>query len=316
MRPNNISLATSEMRDERQSYDENTNRSGTKVPYQYYGRTEPVLMNDLTNRIFIFQMLNDLSFGRGHGRNGLLWLRIVFIIGIILTVICHISLFNSLPKNVEVSYLNPIKSVVENSASSPRISNPAKRVKNVKLHKHEYDDEKEQIVEKKGNVQNFDVSVVNESDHILRSLEEAKNHKIRPLDDISIDQYTMRINTWRRNEQLITSIKHHSQCTNIAKIQIVWCDKENTPPKELLQYPKVVLEYHDVNTLNERFHILSKDTPTMGILSIDDDVLFPCDALNSGFFKWTQAPHRIVGYDARLHVENKSTGKWKVSQVI
>ncbi len=265
-------------------------------------------------RHVMFEMFNDFSFGRGHGRNGLLLFRIVLIIGLILTIIFHVSLIFSLPKVVKVSHLQPVKSVVESTVSSPRLSNSAERLQDVELGKNEYDDEKEQSVVRKVNYQNIDVPVVNERDHTRGSLEDAKNHKIRPLDDISIEQYTMRINTWRRNEQLMISIKHHSTCTSIAKIQIVWCDKENNPPKEIFQNPKVVLEYHDVNTLNERFHILSKDTPTMGILSIDDDVLFPCEALDSGFFKWTQAPNRIVGYDARLHVESKSTGNWKVNQ--
>lgn len=133
---------------------------------------------------------------------------------------------------------------------------------------------------------------------------------LQPLKEQDSNQYTIRINTWQRNEQLLVSVDWHSQCPGVAQIQIVWCDKENDPPSELLEYEKVVIERHDVNTLNERFNILHP-TPTLGILSIDDDVLRPCESIDAGFFLWTQSPDRMVGFDGRLHVENDN-GSWKV----
>jgi len=44
------------------------------------------------------------------------------------------------------------------------------------------------------------------------------------------------------------------------------------------------------------------DTPTLGILSLDDDVLRPCVALDAAFLRWTRHPERMVGFDARTHV--------------
>lgn len=119
---------------------------------------------------------------------------------------------------------------------------------------------------------------------------------------IDYDKYTVRINTWRRNELLVASVDHHASCEGVAQIQVVWCDS-NEPPPEVLDHwsGKVVVERHELNTLNERFRVL-RDPPTHGILSIDDDVLRPCAALDAGFFRWTDHPNRIVGYDARLHV--------------
>ena len=64
--------------------------------------------------------------------------------------------------------------------------------------------------------------------------------------------------------------------------------------------PKVVVERHADNSLNERFRLLA-EPPTAGILSIDDDVLRPCLALDAGFVKWTRNYDRQVGYDARSH---------------
>lgn len=132
---------------------------------------------------------------------------------------------------------------------------------------------------------------------------------VTPLREVDLELYTIRINTWKRLEQLMVSIEHHATCPGVAQIQVVWCDEEQDPPHELERFPKVVVERHSVNTLNERFHIL-QETPTMGILSMDDDVLRPCEAIDSGFFKWTQNPHRMVGFDARTHVVD-DTGTWK-----
>ena len=140
--------------------------------------------------------------------------------------------------------------------------------------------------------------------------------ELRPIDH---EQYTIRMNTWRRPEQLIQSVKHHSSCPGVKQIQIVWCDKQNEPPREILEMTenedsfsstaKVVIERHEANSLNERFNILVS-TPTLGILSIDDDVIRPCEAIDAGFFKWVKSPHRMVGFDARTHVENDD-GSWQ-----
>jgi hypothetical protein len=134
---------------------------------------------------------------------------------------------------------------------------------------------------------------------------------LRQLRPVDVQQYTIRMNTWRRPEQLLVSVDHHASCEGVAQIQIVWCDKENEPPPQLYNYSKVVIERHDENSLNERFRILSPTT-TLGILSIDDDALRPCEALDAGFFKWTRFPDRMVGFDARVHVEDPD-GSWKVS---
>jgi hypothetical protein len=137
---------------------------------------------------------------------------------------------------------------------------------------------------------------------------------LTPLRTIDGEQYTIRINTWQRLEQLLVSIDHHASCPGVAQIQVVWCEPVEPPEQLLALHPdKVVIERHSVNSLNERFHILStSQTPTVGILSIDDDVLRSCDAIDAGFFQWTKSPHRMVGFDFRTHVENDN-GTWKVS---
>jgi len=124
-----------------------------------------------------------------------------------------------------------------------------------------------------------------------------------PLTNHDRSYYTIRMNTYKRNEQLQISINHHAKCPGVAKIVVVWCDKVNQPPKRIKNHEsgKVEIEYHELNTLNERYRIMNESTKTRGVLSLDDDLLRPCEALDAGFFRWTRSPERIVGFDARVH---------------
>jgi len=90
------------------------------------------------------------------------------------------------------------------------------------------------------------------------TLDEVHSHTITPLHSIDKTQYTIRINTWQRNEQLLLSINHHSQCDNVKEIQVIWCDMENEVPDNILHHGsgKVKVEKHVVNSLNERFKVL------------------------------------------------------------
>ena len=123
------------------------------------------------------------------------------------------------------------------------------------------------------------------------------------------DSFTIRINTWKRPQQLKASIEAYLQCPGVAQIQVVWCLAQGPPPSWLWQYDSVVVvEEHDVNSLNERFRI-QIDPPTMAILSVDDDIEIPCLSLDVGFFLWQAHPDRLVGFNARRHVIH-SDGHW------
>ncbi|KAL7503551.1 hypothetical protein ACHAXN_001341 [Cyclotella atomus] len=141
------------------------------------------------------------------------------------------------------------------------------------------------------------------------SLREAHSHVLKPITTHAIDQsqFTIRMNTWHRNEQLILSVNHHAKCETVKEIQIVWCDSQNEPPEDILHHVsgKVKIEKHTINNLNERFKVLL-DPPTLGILSLDDDVLRPCEALDAAFLRWTRHPERMLGFDVRTHVVEES----------
>jgi glucuronyl/N-acetylglucosaminyl transferase EXT2 len=138
------------------------------------------------------------------------------------------------------------------------------------------------------------------------------------MDPIDYSQYTVRINSWKRPEQLQVAIQHYQTCSGVAQIQIVWCTAQGDLPEWLVNLQSsssntsisVVVERHEINSLNERFHVL-EEPATRGILTVDDDVLRPCLALDAGFYKWTQHPDHMVGYDARSIDGVGGSNKWK-----
>lgn len=146
------------------------------------------------------------------------------------------------------------------------------------------------------------------------TLSEAHSHTLASITNHPIDtsQYTIRMNTWHRNEQLLLSVNHHAKCEGVKEIQIIWCDSDNEPPKELVHHKsgKVKVERHVINSLNERFKVLM-DPPTLGILSLDDDVLRPCEALDAAFIRWARHPERMLGFDVRTHVVDEESSNWK-----
>ena len=91
----------------------------------------------------------------------------------------------------------------------------------------------------------------------MMNMDAARLHTLAPLEALDYHQYTIRMNTWRRNEQLLLSVNHYTRCEGVAQIQVIWCDSENEPPLEVFNHPsgKVVVERHELDSLNERFHI-------------------------------------------------------------
>eukprot|EP00956_Cyclotella_meneghiniana_P034826 scaffold108454_cov37-Cyclotella_meneghiniana.AAC.3 len=177
--------------------------------------------------------------------------------------------------------------------------------------------------------QNLTETSITSSDHInITTLSAARSYKLTPIQPTSLSatHYTIRINTWHRNEQLLLSINHHAKCEGVHAIHVIWCDANHDPPAEIIHHVsgKVVVERHAVNSLNERWRImdhgsLAKNT-TLGILSLDDDVLRPCEALDAAFVRWTRHPDRIVGFDARMHYNDtdsiSSSGEMQYSIVL
>jgi len=123
-------------------------------------------------------------------------------------------------------------------------------------------------------------------------------------------QFTVRVNTFRRNDLLEKFLAHYTTCDEIKEIQVIWSDQENTIPSTLQkQYSsdKVKYEQHDTDKLSNRFRSLL-NIPTEGVLSIDDDLLISCRELSQAHSVWTANKRALVGFSPRMNAYDPNTG--------
>eukprot|EP00903_Cladosiphon_okamuranus_P009563 g9105.t1 len=133
--------------------------------------------------------------------------------------------------------------------------------------------------------------------------------------------FTVRMNTFRRNDLLKRSAEHLASCDCVDQIQVVWSDQQNAPPGMDLfaderTRRKVRFEVHDTNSLNHRFNATSP-VGTEGVFSTDDDLEISCADLRFGFEAWQASKHAMVGYSPRLVTRDPETGRhsyrsWRV----
>ena len=148
---------------------------------------------------------------------------------------------------------------------------------------------------------------------------------------------TIRVNTFRRMDLIegflgyYTSTKRRKECAFIKEITVVWSDTENAPPPELrakyegsgdsvggggdrsggaadsASSKRVVFEVHTKNSLSNRF-LPQQQPSTEAVLSIDDDLVIPCDILARNIVSWSSFSDSLVGYSPRMHAVDASTG--------
>ncbi|KAK6926322.1 Glycosyl transferase 64 domain [Dillenia turbinata] len=131
--------------------------------------------------------------------------------------------------------------------------------------------------------------------------------------DSSRGNYTVLINTWKRNSLLKQSVAHYASCRGTNAIRVVWSEVD--PPSDSLQaslenivlsksnkahIPNCSFNLNDENTLNNRFKPIL-DLQTDAIFSVDDDVIVPCLTLDFAFTVWQTAPSTMVGFVPRMH---------------
>lgn len=126
------------------------------------------------------------------------------------------------------------------------------------------------------------------------------------------------INTWKRYDLLKQSISHYTSCPGLDSIHIVWSEPD-PPSISLEKYLIRIIESKskdgrnielkfDINkkdSLNNRFKPLD-DLRTDAVLSIDDDVIFPCSSVEFAFDVWRSAPDAMVGWVPRSHWVDQS----------
>ncbi|CAM9546858.1 unnamed protein product [Chrysoparadoxa australica] len=128
------------------------------------------------------------------------------------------------------------------------------------------------------------------------------------------EQFTVRVNTFRRNDLLKKSVDHFTTCLKVREVQVVWSDLDEAPPPKSLfakhARKKVVVETHMENSLSNRFKV-RVPLDTQAVLSIDDDLIISCDVLDTAFTAWRASPNSLVGFVPRLVSFNGEKGEYE-----
>lgn len=122
-------------------------------------------------------------------------------------------------------------------------------------------------------------------------------------------QFTVVLNTFKRPDLLHRALAHYASCPRVAAVRVVWSEPAAPPSRDdpdadaLFPGPSGFVRYdaHPTTSINNRFLPLAGLT-TAALLSVDDDMVPPCAALDDAFAAWKAAPGALVGFYPRLHV--------------
>lgn len=119
--------------------------------------------------------------------------------------------------------------------------------------------------------------------------------------------FIIRVNTFKRPQNLELFLQHYTSCSTVYAIQIIWSEPDN-PPKPLSSY-RIPVEYeiHSSTSLTNRF-LNTSYIPSEAILSLDDDVIIPCHSIHFAFQVWQANSNTLVGISPRLHGTDPISG--------
>eukprot|EP00735_Rhodelphis_limneticus_P000007 TRINITY_DN1001_c0_g1::TRINITY_DN1001_c0_g1_i1::g.29905::m.29905 TRINITY_DN1001_c0_g1::TRINITY_DN1001_c0_g1_i1::g.29905 ORF type:complete len:360 (-),score=89.04,sp/Q9LY62/GT644_ARATH/36.67/2e-59,Glyco_transf_64/PF09258.5/7.2e-68 TRINITY_DN1001_c0_g1_i1:346-1425(-) len=138
---------------------------------------------------------------------------------------------------------------------------------------------------------------------------------ITPMCNSGDRNFTVILNTFRRNDLLVQSAPHYSQCPCVDSVRVIWSDLKYAPS----EFPEVMdmvessreagrapieIMQQDTDSLNNRLRPIA-DLRTRGVFSIDDDNIVSCEDLLFGLSVWWNSPDTIVGFVPRMHGVNE-----------
>lgn len=152
----------------------------------------------------------------------------------------------------------------------------------------------------------------------LSNLTAARDSPPALLVDADRKKFTIRLTAGSFAERTYVAVEHYAKCEAVEQIQLLWdsgaySERENERVEEKMEKignGKVLVDKRRETTLHDKFE-LRVEPPTIGVLMLEDENVFLCEALESGFYRWTRHPERILGYEPRFHKENSF--QWEYS---
>ena len=122
------------------------------------------------------------------------------------------------------------------------------------------------------------------------------------------DKFTVVLNTFRRRDMLVRSIRHYASCAHhIAEIRVQWSEQVPVPERDGPDGPdyfgpphsKVRYDAHPTTSIQNRFDV--RDITTTAVFHVDDDVRIPCATLARAHAAWKSNRDAVVGFYPRAH---------------
>ncbi|GLC54899.1 hypothetical protein PLESTB_000917800 [Pleodorina starrii] len=126
------------------------------------------------------------------------------------------------------------------------------------------------------------------------------------------DRFTLILNSYKRPALLQRAVEHYAHCKAVDAIRVIWCE-DGLPPNRA-EAPGYYSDLKEVrydivtnSSLNNRFWPL-EGLRTEAVLSLDDDIVAPCETLDELFTVWRRDPYNMAGFYPRLHVLDRDCG--------
>ena len=143
-------------------------------------------------------------------------------------------------------------------------------------------------------------------------------HARPPSRTTSTSHLTVMINTFKRPPEVVEdAIDHYSQCKSVRYVYVIWSDKANPPPTDMMKRygsarppstisgpTSVGFLVQDSTSLNNRFRPLLDVEHTDAIFAVDDDMRVACKDLEVAFEAWRASPESLVGFMPRVHIRD------------
>jgi len=111
--------------------------------------------------------------------------------------------------------------------------------------------------------------------------------------------YSVVINTFKRAPCLRKALNRWREC-NPTEIRVTWSEPEDQIPPWLHTFErqrKVVVDRFPTTNLTNRFR--PRDFASDAVFSVDDDVIYKCEAVESAARQFWEDPRRMVGFAPR-----------------
>lgn len=121
-----------------------------------------------------------------------------------------------------------------------------------------------------------------------------------------VNQYTLVVSTYNREETLLNHLNHWITCENIYEIHLVYHDPNRDPSQKLRSFisnNNIIFRKQLSNKISNRYSVPAIGFSTEAIFTVDDDFVLDCRLVDIAFNHWynsANTSNTIVGFAPRM----------------